>query len=513
MADVVLNMKMDSSQAVKAIDEADKKIDALGTSASTAGKKLDRTTEDIVESWKEVSREVSKATDTIKKGLQDSNREATSFLSKGAKIGDIFSGLSGAFSIASSVGSSLAGFANDFILQPGMARETAGVQIAAAAGGGATGAAAADAAIEAATELSQKTAAPLEILLEHIRLVTAAGLDYADAISVVEDAWIAAAGQERFASNTVETFVEAMASAGESLAPFVDALKKTGIDLRPIIADITGWDLQTVLDSIDSGTVSLDVLRQALDIATQSGTAAAAAFEANSNTVASQWHAIMLELQEAFRPMAEALFPIIAQQLKGIGAFIKGLVSKTGPLPALNKALEILGTVIRGIAAIIHGVLKTWNDYGWKAFIPGAQPFMLADTVMNTIDAYKAGAEAEKKRFSEPEQKTDPLPIARLTAEMIKPAVKEVAPVVQPKVAVSPTGAVDIITPSQLPPALKAASAVTSLYGIGGGGRKVNFYEVQAVQVAQQQLTTQQRISAAVSRIADNMGPQVAVLA
>lgn len=355
-AEIRFKIKGDYSGATQAIESVRQGLNAVGRGADKANEELAGGGEKSTRTWKRVGAELDRAGAAARRAGKAAKQVAPSgdALSRWSKLGNVMSGVGAALNTAAASAQQVAGFIARNVLEPAMRLEKTKVQLAAVAGGGEEGAAAADEVVDRLRGFAGAGGLETEPLLEQVRLATAAGLEYRKAIELVERAWIAAAGREQFASNTVETFVEAMASAGESYAPFVDSLKKTGTDLRPIIAEMTGWDLSTVQEELDKGRVSVDTLLGALRRATDDGTAAAEAFAAMSDTAAAKLQRAKIALEESLLPVAEVLLPKVTRALGDFSEMLDALeVPGAGGAGAAGHEYSM----VHGAGGILQGVM------------------------------------------------------------------------------------------------------------------------------------------------------------
>lgn len=358
MSDATVSFKLtgDYSGANKALEETRKGLDALGDQADAANAAMEANAEKMQEAWALVGKELVRTGNFVKQTAKAAQDVAPrgEVLSRWSKLGNVMSGVGSALTVAANTARTVAGYIASDVLAPAMELERSKVQIAAVSGGGERGRAAADFTEKRMRSFAMKGGLEMGPMMEQVRLAAAAGLEYKKAIELVERAWIAAAGREDFATNTIETFVEAMASAGESFAPFVDSLKKSGTDLRPIIAEMTGWDLSGVQEKLDAGRVSVETLLGALREATGESSAAAKAFAEVSETAAAKLQAAKLALEEALLPVAEQLLPVLTRAL---GDFSEVLGALELPVQQGVDSKHDYG-MLHGAGGLIQGALN-----------------------------------------------------------------------------------------------------------------------------------------------------------
>ena len=546
MSDTKVGFRLtgDYTDASRAIEVTRKGLDELGAEVEVANGRVQEHADKLQEAWAVVGKELVQAGSAARRaGKHFKELEVGgSTLSRWSQLGNVMSGVGAALTTAAGTARAVGEFISGSVLEPAMRLERVRVQLAAAAGGGGKGREAAEFTERRMRAFAGRGGLDMGVLLEQVRLATAAGLQYKKAIELVESAWVAAAGREDFATNTVETFVEAMASAGESLAPFVDSLKKSGTDLRPIVAEMMGWDLSRTQEALDRGRVGYEVLLGALRRATEETTPAARAFAEVADTAAAKLQAAKLAFEEALLPIAESLLPLLTKQLGGVAEALRALdmmesAGSDGEDDDLAAAREHLER--KHGFGVAHGVGAVWS--GIKSFFSGEGFTAGMDAYADA--AHKAKVEGwqryeplteELSGGSEPvsvrwEQGAESLQgAARALAEAVQGGVE---PFIPESIGVDTTGmeelmeAVNELKPAVgedvvegsgevlrgLAPGDRWEAVHSSLSAVGGGGYSATYRPLKEVTVQEKQLTAQQRIAESVARI-ERKSAGVAVL-
>lgn len=564
MADAEVSFRLtgDYSGAAAAIEETRQGLDGLGEHVEAANNALDASADKMQEAWALVGRELARTGNFAKAAAKSVERiePKGETLSRWSQLGNVMSGVGSALSVAAGTAREVAGFISAQVLEPAMRLEKVKVQLAAVAGGGEQGRAAADFTEKRVRAFASRGGLEMEPLLEQVRLATAAGLEYKKSIELVERAWIAAAGREDFASNTIETFVEAMASAGESMAPFVDSLKKSGTDLKPILAEVTGWDLAQVQERLDTGRVHFEVLLEALRRATDEASPAARAFAEVAETAAAKLQAAKLAFEEALLPVAERLLPALTRALGDTAEALQVLDEAAAAEAAVSGSPQGLSRV--GVPTAVAGV---WS--GVKEAAVRAQERMSGGDFLDlfpmvgiarALGDYQAGVErftdelmevrsrnaeryaplaedlrgqalndAERKLLL-PGAPVDAAPTAAAvsmqeTADRVAAAVQDGFSLVLPDFATAAGALEDAVAAvNEVVPTvgqedeLKGSgedkvsfyardtrwqSVHSSLSAVGGGGYSATFRPLKEVSVQEKQLSTQKEIAEVVRRI------------
>lgn len=563
MSDATVSFKLtgDYSGANKALEETRRGLDALGEQADAANAAVEANAEKMQEAWALVGKELARTGNFAQraaKAVKDVEPRGE-VLSRWSKLGNVMSGVGSALTVAANTAKAVAGYIASDVLAPAMELERSKVQIAAVSGGGERGRAAADESAERMRAFAMRGGLELGPLMEQVRLAAAAGLEYKKAIELVERAWIAAAGRENFATNTIETFVEAMASAGESFAPFVDSLKKSGTDLRPIIAELTGWDLSGVQERLDGGRVAVDTLLGALRKATEESSPAAKAFAEVADTAAAKLQAAKLALEETLLPIAERLLPAMTQALGDFSEVLGAL-----ELPGLGSGGGKHDfSLLHGAGGVLQGAMNV-ADKRWSRLKEGDLSYLnpisgLATMVGDYMDGLEGYADKliesrsnkvggyvplEEALAGEPlsaEEQARLLPGAPAApgktvaaaldtaaaaladvAEGIEVAIPDwdnsgVEELMEKVAAVSPTAGEDLGAEESVRTRKgfmkddRWETVHSSLSAVGGGGYSARFRPLQEVGVAEKQLKVQEQMRDHLREMKDKVGSGVGV--
>ena len=542
-ADVKFRLTGDYSGASRAIEATRQGLDELHGDVAAANERMQTHADKLQEAWAVVGQELVRSSGAAKRAARElKNIEpGGATLSRWSQLGNVMSGVGAALNAAAGTARAVGEFISTQVLEPAMRLEKLKVQIASAAGGGAAGAEAAAFTEKRVRAFAGRGGLEMGPLLEQVRLATAAGLQYKQAIELVERAWISAAGREDFATNTVETFVEAMASAGESLAPFVDSLKKSGTDLRPIVAEMMGWNLQQTQEALDQGRVGYEVLLGALRKATEETSPAARAFAEVAETAAAKLQAARLAFEEALLPIAESLLPKLTVQLGGVAEALRAMeLLNAAPQPAdddMAAAREHLAK--KHEFGLAHGVGAVWS--GIKSFFSGEGFTAGMDKYADA--AHEARQESLKKYEPLKEDLTaggskSSVPVGAAAAEL-QSAARALAEGVQSKIEplipdsiVGDSGGIDSLVDAvnELKPTVGSEKEVSggsvqglafseqltsvhsSLSAVGGGGYAATYRPLKEVTLQEKQLTTQQKIAEAVNRIEKKAGSSYAAV-
>lgn len=531
MPDVSLKMQLDAADALQDLDALTTATAKLGKKAAEVGQDIDAETRGMAAAWKGAARQLDNMADDADR-LAKNTEKAGNKLDKFSKLGNVFSGLKAGFDmLARSIGSVVQGLQN-IAVTPHLSTEEAAVQVASLAGGGAAGKQAAAAATSAAAGIAAGSGQETAAIMEQIRMLMAAGVDYASAIQVVNDAWVAAAGQERFASNIIEEFTEVISATGDSMESFFSAIAKTGIDLRETVMQLQGLSLEEFQEAASKGKFTAAELAKALHTMTAEGTAAAAAYEAATQTTARSWHALTIQLQEDFRPLSEKLFPIVTDFFSKLADVLAGFAIDSPALDGFRSILDYMVQAAKLVGGIVTGILSAVGksnglfDFIGNVFSESAAAINRAEMaqargeVQRQLAAAAASSGAGSPLPNKMQERSRLLDVPAAVTEKLKPILPTTQQEQQPggwRTASDGStyfyglrkdkqgNILDERAGAPAAPRSNITSLMDSLAAIGGGGRSVSFRDTQQMRVQEQQLSTQKNMLASLKDIGNKL--------
>lgn len=530
-ASVKFAVEAKASAALDAIKSLAQEVETLQKTALQTSDKLTDTADSMGEAWTQTAEDMRRASAKIKDSMDKSAGDGG--LSKWSKIGNIMSGAAAAMQMIGSAVSSAASAMAEHVIAPALRLQSSRTTLGGLAGGGAAGAAASSYVIDKQQAFAASSGIDFNVLLQQTELLMRSGLNYKQAVSSVQDAWVLAGKREDFATQIIEHIGEGMVATGENLEHLLGALEGASISVRQPLADLAGVALPDLAKASTEGKLTMDQVLAVMHDLAASGPAAEA-FKASTTTVASQISALTTNLEVEAAKLGEKILPVVASALEQVTDLLHVLGEQKDGVSDFVKIVEFLGKTFEAVAftitTVAKAIIKTVESIKatlsgeknpltlWAELNTGAPLREAFNETWNKLQAQKIAraerdmaAEADRhitsndfdqlknyrKALAGPKGIDVTLPALKPTATAQAPAqaVTQAAAAVATVAAKPAAKKMQEVWEANRPSSLSRSTVSTSLAAVGGGGYRATFFEAQKV-------TYQKKLVAATDHLA-----------